>query len=183
MLLQAIFIMALTNQVRSQFNCELCTGFVDSLQEYYLSEQSLTEQKDFLVINICPTEADPVLCESDFRSRWTAIAAVSYPVFVEAAYICGSIDLCPLLHTRTRFPSCPECVDLVNLIADEAVEEENINNIIAFLQGGDYCGQDIDETRCKEFVATMLPLAIPALATGYFKIQAASLCRDLGGYC
>ena len=30
------------------------------------------------------------------------VAGVSYPVFVESGYICGSIDLCPL-HIKTRY--------------------------------------------------------------------------------
>merc|ERR1711962_592015 len=167
----------------AHFSCEECKAFVDKLNGFYLSEESLQEQLDFLVLNICPTDPEPQLCQDQFTARWSDMATIGFHVFAESSYVCGRLNFCPQL-LGIQVPSCPECVDLVNLIADDAEKEETLLGIIQYLQGAAYCeGEEGQVDECKEFVGIMLPLAIPALAEGYFRIRAATLCSELSGYC
>ena len=64
---------------------------------------------------------------------------------------------------QTLVPSCASCAERVNSASDSLAWEGSIIGWVDTLQNGGFCDEMSDPDQCKELIAFLIPLALPAL--------------------
>jgi len=167
----ALLTACLVAAASADITCEDCTIFGTNMQAYLMSAESIAEQIEIIVANVCPGATDPAGCESGIRENWEAIAMAMYPVFLNAEDLCMKLGACAQ-KSLVALPTCDECTGSVAAIADMISSEETINEVVAFLQGDGFCMGDAD---CSASAAAGMPLIMPVLA--------AVLTENAAQYC
>ena len=76
-------------------------------------------------------------------------------------------------------PSCASCAERVNTATDSIAFKETIIGWVDTLQNGGFCDATSDPDQCKELIAFVLPLALPALVN-YPRDWVITFCTEWG---
>jgi len=141
--------------------CEDCIAVVNTLATFLTSEESLANQIDVLLAEVCPMDEEPEVCVAELPAFWAKIAAVLWPGYfdAEAEWMCGSEENCgepPM--------TCEECTQGINGAIDQLLLPSTIEGIVMALSGDAFCGQDNDPQTCEAVIEFLIPVALPALA-------------------
>ena len=81
----------------SNTRCEDCNAVVSTLATYLTSEESLANQVDILLAEVCPGAEDPEGCVDGLPGFWADIAMLLWPGYwdPEADWMCATEDICP----------------------------------------------------------------------------------------
>jgi len=142
--------------------------------EYLMSADSIAEQIEIIVANVCPGAEDPVGCEAGMRTWWEGIAMAMFPVFLEPNQVCMDLGAC-MIKSLTGEPTCEECTGNIAKVAALIGSEEKIAEVIAFLNGDGFCGASPDPATCVTAIEGTMPYVMPVLA--------AVLGEGAEGYC
>merc|ERR1712228_685112 len=128
-------------------------------------EDSLANQIDILLAEVCPMVEEPDVCVAELATFWAKISAVLWPGYfdAEAEWMCGSEDICGA-SKQVKAMTCEECTQGINGAIDQLLLPETIEGIVIALSGDAFCGQDNDPETCKAVIEFLIPVALPALA-------------------
>jgi len=169
----ALLTACLVAAASADITCEDCTIFGNNMQAHLMSAESIAEQIEIILANVCPEATDPAGCESGITENWEAIAMAMYPVFLNAEDLCMELGACAL-KSLVATPTCDECTGSVAAIAAMISAEETINEVVAFLQGDGFCMGDAD---CGASAAAGMPLIMPVLADHLTETAAEHCCE------
>merc|ERR1711887_96202 len=143
--------------------CEDCTAVVTTIATYLTAEESIGNQVEVLVAEVCPQAVDPDACVAGLPDFWTRIAAVLWPGYwnPEADWMCAGEGPC---GAGLREMTCEECTSGIQAGIDQLLSEEVINGIVDALSGDGFCGIEEDPEMCANVIAELIPLALPILA-------------------
>jgi len=160
----------------AQVTCEECKTAGANLVARLTGEESIAEQIAVLVGALCPGADDPAGCEEGLPTAWPEIATTMYPVFLEPETLCSVNDDSPCSREFT----CETCLDGISRLADYLAAE--IEDIIAFLQGDDFCGKHPEDPDCAVRVDGLMRAAVPVLGAAFIE-SSTEICQDIAGVC
>merc|ERR1711915_133115 len=158
----------------ADITCDDCLIFGGNMQTYLMSAESIAEQIEIIVANVCPGVEDPAGCEEGVRGNWETIALAMYPVFLDANDLCMQLGACAV-KSLTSVPTCDECTGSLAAIAGLISDEGQIAEIVAFLQGDAFCAGDAD---CGAAIAEGMPVIMPVLAAVLTENAATYCCEQ-----
>ena len=112
------------------------------------------------------------------------MASCIYNHFILEQDVCGLLGLCYKNNVKTLTGdwTCDECTDILARTGDYMSREETIAEGVTYLQGECFCGQPGHTEDCADLVATVLPMAMPVLASA-LNDQSVELCQEVVGVC
>merc|ERR1719334_1457414 len=120
----------------SNTRCEDCHAVVSTLSTYLTSTESLANQVDILLAEVCPGADDPEECVDGLPGFWQGIAMILWPGYwdPEAEWMCNTEDICP---SQIRDMTCQDCFDGIKAVIPVALaalagsggSEENLTAI------------------------------------------------------
>merc|ERR1719370_2125902 len=140
--------------------CEDCHAVVSTLATYLTSEESLANQIDILLAEVCPDAEDPEGCVAGLPEF---CAMILWPGYwdPEAAWMCATEDICP---SQSRGMTCQECFDGIKAGIEQLLLPSTITGIVEALSGDVFCGATETPEECANIIAALIPVALPALA-------------------
>lgn len=161
----------------SDATCEDCQAVVMTLSAYLTSEESVGNQVDILLAQVCPRAENPEECVEELPAFWGQIVSVLWPGYfdADAEWMCATEDLCGAPGTRGM--TCDECLGGIRAAIDQLLSDEFVSGIVEALSGDGFCGMGDDPERCAKAIAELIPLALPALAGGFDSEQTPTICN------
>jgi len=162
----AIALLALVSGSRAALTCEDCTSIVGGMVERGTTDESIGQQIELIVSNVCPLADDPAGCETGINTWWSSIAMAMIPFYLEPATTCGFAGAC---MAKSGEPTCEECSALVETIGNHLMGEAAANTITTFLDG-DFCESSPDAETCRTAIDETIPYALPVLGAAMIEI-------------
>merc|ERR1712098_998754 len=147
----------------AQVTCDECKTAGANLVARLSGEESIAEQIAVLVGALCPGADDPAGCEEGLPTAWPET-------------LCSVNDDSPCSREFT----CELCLDGISRLADYLADE--IEDIIAFLQGDDFCGKHPEDPDCAARVDGLMRAAVPVLGAAFIE-SSTEICQDIAGVC
>merc|ERR1712215_52439 len=163
--------------------CEDCTAVVTTIATYLTAEESIGNQVEVLVAEVCPQSVDPDACVAGLPDFWTKIANLLWPGYwnPEADWMCAGEGPC---GAAVRDATCEECTGGIQAGIDQPLLPSTISGIVEALSGEAFCGMEEDPDMCANIIAELIPLALPILAGGSTPENQQSICNTaLPGTC
>jgi len=147
----------------SNTRCEDCHAVVSTLSTYLTSTESLANQVDILLAEVCPGADDPEECVDGLPGFWQGIAMILWPGYwdPEAEWMCNTEDICP---SQIRDMTCQDCFDGIKAGIEQLLLPSTITGIIEALSGDVFCGTFDNSEECASIIEALIPVALPALA-------------------
>eukprot|EP00092_Neocalanus_flemingeri_P011905 GFUD01012837.1.p1 GENE.GFUD01012837.1~~GFUD01012837.1.p1 ORF type:complete len:190 (-),score=42.54 GFUD01012837.1:96-665(-) len=165
------------NTATAEWTCDDCNAVVNTLGAYLSSGESIPNQVDILLAEVCPQVEDVDGCVNGLPAFWTKIANVLWPGYYapEATWMCAQEGLCGAPATRTI--TCEECNEGIMATIEQINSEEFVSGIVDALSGDGFCGTVEDPELCATTIAVLIPLALPALAGAFDAEGGAIICN------
>jgi hypothetical protein len=82
--------------------CEDCKAVVMTLSAYLTSQESVNNQVDLLLAEVCPQAQSPDDCVEKLPAFWGRVAMVMWPGYYnpEAEWMCATEEICGAPGTR-----------------------------------------------------------------------------------
>merc|ERR1712127_706641 len=141
--------------------CSNCKAVVTASANYLKSTESMASQKTILSGAICGA-GDTVTCKANFDTYWGGIGSRLWPGYFNttADWTCGTRCEAPTEETM----DCDSCVTGVKISVDQLLTDYFLDTIVTGLGGDWYCASQ-EDTRCPEFVDTVIRQGLPILLT------------------
>merc|ERR1719244_25524 len=148
----------------AHWTCDDCNAVVGAMGQFLLSEESIQNQIDILLVAVCPIRPDVEECLENLPEFWILVANLLWPGYwnPNAEWMCAQDGLCG--PPAVRDISCEECQEGLNLGLEQLLSEEAINIIVEQLSGPAFCGADADPEGCAEFMTVLIPTALAAFS-------------------
>merc|ERR1739838_1301516 len=134
----------------SGWTCYECQAVVKALAKDLTSEQSIQDQVNLLLAEVCPVAEDVDQCVEQLPEFWTKIAMTLWPGYYnpDEDFMCGVWTIC---GPSTRTVTCKQCLSGIQATFDQ------------LLSGELFCGAEEDPELCAKSIEDLIPAALPVL--------------------
>merc|ERR1712123_42634 len=98
----------------SEATCEDCQAVVMTISAYLTAEESVSNQVEILLAEVCPRTEDPETCVEKLPAFWGQVANVMWPLYYNED--AGGAP--------TRGMTCDECLSGIRASIDQLLSEE-----------------------------------------------------------
>merc|ERR1739838_133814 len=160
-LIMKIFIVlaAFLSLASSGWTCYECQAVVKALAKDLTSEQSIQDQVNLLLAEVCPVAEDVDQCVEQLPEFWTKIAMTLWPLYYnpDEDFMCGVWTIC---GPSTRTVTCKQCLSGVRATMDQLLSEDFVSGIVYWLSGEGFCGAEEDPELCAKTIEDLIPAAL-----------------------
>merc|ERR1719318_1429638 len=132
--LSTLLAFSTTALASSEPTCDDCKAVVATIATYLTSGESIVNQIDILLAEVCPEAEDPEGCVAGLPGFWADIANIMWPGYwdPEAEWMCGTEEICP---SQDRGMTCEECFSGIKSGIDQLLLPSTIAGIVEALSG------------------------------------------------
>merc|ERR1739838_59108 len=113
----------------SGWTCDECQAVVKALANDLTSEESVQDQVNLLLAEVCPVAEDVDQCVEQLPEFWTKIAMTLWPLYYnpDQDFMCGVWTICETSTTTsttgpsTRTVTCEQCLSGMQATFDQLV--------------------------------------------------------------
>merc|ERR1719369_937132 len=154
---------------------EDCVAVVHTISEMLSSEESLHNQIEILLAQVCPGSHNPEECVEKLPEFWTQMGRVMWPGYwnPDAQWMCGDM-------TGLREMTCDECVRGIQGAIELLLSEDTVAAIVKNLSGNAFCVPQYyeEQEQCASVIAHLIPAALPALAAHVDPDRLSEVCNE-----